>query len=57
MSDRLGLPAAEHVAVKLGTGKDLPCRLADCLEPPQSQRERARHLFGALAFGCIGIGQ
>ena len=57
MGDRLGLAAAEHVAVELGAAEQALGHVTDGFETLEPQGERGRHLFRALAFGRVSIGQ
>ena len=57
MGDRLGLAAAEHVAIELRAAEQLLGHVADGFEALEPQRERGRHVLRALAFGRVRIGQ
>src|SRR5262249_15344470 len=57
MGDRLGLAAAEHVAIELWTPEQALGGLPDRFEPLEPQRQRVRHVLGALPFRRIDVRQ
>src|SRR6202034_2905811 len=51
LGDRLRLAAREHLAAELRPVEKLLGDLPDRLEPPQTMRERGRHVLRAEAVG------
>src|SRR5262249_22954693 len=57
MGDRLGLAAAEHVAIELWTPEQALGGLPDRFEPLEPQRQSVRHVLGALPFRRVDVRQ
>ena len=57
VGDRFGLAAAKHVAIELRAAKHALGDFANGFETLEPQGERHRHLFCALAFRHVGLGQ
>src|SRR5215831_217001 len=55
--DRLGLTASKDIAAKLRPRKHLLGRSPDRFEPLEAQRQRVRHVLGALPFRRVHVRQ